>query len=270
MVLFPHCKINIGLHILEMRPDGYHGLQTIFYPMKLYDVAEIIESEDFSLSMTGLKIPGLPDQNLCIRAYQILKKKFPELPPVSMHLHKHIPTGSGLGGGSSDGAFMLKMLNEKFALRLSIGELSKLAIELGSDCPYFLHEGACYAEGRGELLEPISLDLSSYCIALVHSGVQVSTRWAFSLIKVSNSASPIKEIIKLPIYSWKSALTNDFEAPVFSEFPALQKIKDSLYKQGAYYSSLTGSGSTIYGIFDKDPNLKIELEQEFRVDLLNG
>jgi len=270
MVFFPHCKINIGLNILDKRPDGYHALQTIFYPIKLYDVVEVIESKIFEFSTTGIKIPGPPDQNLCVKAYQLLRKVFQDLPPIRMYLHKNIPTGSGLGGGSADGTFIIRLLNEKFALRLSEGHLASLAIQLGSDCPFFIHHSACYAEGRGELLEEINLDLSNYKIVLVHSGIQVNTRWAFSMIKRPNRKLPVKEMIMQSPKSWRSVVKNDFEEPVFSEFPSLQKIKQKLYEQGAHYSSLTGSGSTIYGIFDKDAQPKIEFGPEFRVDRLNG
>ena len=270
MVLFPHCKINIGLNILEKRSDGYHAIQTIFYPVRLYDVLEVIESKSFGFFPSGMKIPGDRDQNLCVKAYQLVKEHFRDLPPVNLYLYKNIPTGSGLGGGSADGAFSLKVLNEKFALRIPADQLSRLAIQLGSDCPFFMHYGACYAEGRGELLEEIHLDLSNYCIVLVHSGIQVNTRWAFSLIKQSNKKLAIKEMIKESPRVWKSYLSNDFEEPVFSAYPSLRKIKQKLYEQGAHYSSLTGSGSTIYGIFDKDARPNIELGHEYRVDMLNG
>jgi 4-diphosphocytidyl-2-C-methyl-D-erythritol kinase len=275
MVIFPHCKINLGLRILRKRPDGYHGLETVFYPVPLKEVLEIARPPHPSLhrnniptfSATGLPIPGDTSSNLCIRAFDLLKKDFPDLPGIHIYLHKNIPMGAGLGGGSADGACMLKLMNEKFNLRLDKNRLAAYALQLGSDCPFFLVDRPCLATGRGELLEPIDLDLSAYALALIHPGITISTTLAFSDFRpnpatsadsASTSASSfapgsgsLRGIIAQPVESWRHALVNEFEAPACKKYPALQKIKDRLYDAGAIYASMTGSGSAFYGLFPK-------------------
>lgn len=251
MVLFPHCKINLGLTILRRREDGYHDLETVFYPLPVKDVLEIIPSERLSLSSSGLPIPGELEANLCIKAFHLLQKDFPHLPPVGIYLHKNIPMGAGLGGGSADGAFMLRLLNKCFHLNLSQKDLLVYAARLGSDCPFFILEGPCLGEGRGELLQPLELDLSGYSFVLVNPGVHIGTAWAFSQITPGSSGKPVKAIIRQPLESWRGELVNDFEEPVFRQHPLLRSIKEQLYDQGALYASLTGSGSSIFGIFKK-------------------
>ena len=183
MVSFPNCKINLGLNIVNKRNDGYHDFETVFFPIHLKDALEIIEKEKFEFSTSGLPIEGEPEKNLCIKAYQLLKKDFPQLPAVQMHLHKAIPMGAGLGGGSADGAFTLKLLNKKFDLSLSEKQLINYSLQLGSDCPFFILNKPCFATGRGEILEQIDLDLSEYKILIVHPAIHISTAWAFSTIK---------------------------------------------------------------------------------------
>jgi 4-diphosphocytidyl-2-C-methyl-D-erythritol kinase len=252
MVSFPDCKINLGLHITGKRTDGYHDLETIFYPVKLKDVLEIIPSEKFAFDVSGLKIDGTTDDNLCVKAFHLLKKDFPSLPDIKIWLHKHIPMGAGLGGGSADGAFALKLLNEKFHLNLSTHQLIGYASQLGSDCPFFIIDKPCFATSRGEILETIDLDLSSYVFVIVCPTVHISTAWAFSQISPQRSLNNIKEIILQPIERWKYALVNDFEKPVLAKYPEMKKIKEDLYKLGALYASMTGSGSAFYGIFKKN------------------
>ena len=268
MILFPNSKINLGLHVIRRRADGYHDIQTVFYPLPLRDIIEIIPSDDFQFHQSGLPVPGEDSNNLCIKAYQLLKKKFPDLSAVKMYLHKRIPIGSGLGGGSADGAFMLRLLNERFHLNLSTDQLSDYALQLGSDCPFFIVDKPCLANGRGELLQLFRLDLSNYSFVLVHTGIHIDTAKAFSTITPALPKKSIAEILQHPVTTWSSELVNDFEKPVFEEHPFLQDIKTKLYESGALYASMTGSGSSFYGIFEKDAIPSFSFEQIFRVDIL--
>lgn len=264
MITFPNCKINLGLHILRKREDGFHDLETIFYPLPIKDALEILRnskgSPDITFTTTGLLIEGDAEQNLCYRAYELLKNDFPTLPAVNVHLHKNIPMGAGLGGGSSDGAAMLQQLNSQFGLGLTDAQLAVYALQLGSDCAFFLKNKPCFAKGRGELLEPLALDLSQYTFILVNPGIHINTAWAFANIiprdlRADLPKRSIKEVIQEPISSWKTDLINDFEAPVFDLYPEIQTIKDQLYLKGALYATMTGSGSTVVGIFESQPRL---------------
>jgi 4-diphosphocytidyl-2-C-methyl-D-erythritol kinase len=269
MISFPNCKINLGLHIIGKRDDGYHDLETIFYPVRIKDAIEVIEKAPTQFSISGLEIGGEEQNNLCLKAYHLLKKDFPQLPPVHMHLHKLIPTGAGLGGGSADGAFTLKLINKKFDLALSEKQLIGYALQLGSDCPFFILDKPCFATGRGELLDQIAVDLSTYKILIVHPGIHISTAWAFSKLSGSrprrgpgNSKSS-RETIQQPISTWREELINDFEEPVFSQYPEIKKIKDELYDAGAAYSSMSGSGSSVYGIFRKEDRIIVSFPKNF-------
>ena len=259
MLFFPNCKINLGLHILNKREDGFHNLETVFYPVGLKDALEIIPSHNANTAIefisSGLVVDGNSDDNICIKAYHLLKKDFPELPAVKMHLHKTIPMGAGLGGGSADGAFTLQLLNKKCDLNLSTPALLNYALQLGSDCPFFIINKPCYATGRGEILEEISIDLSKYKIVLVNPGIHVNTGWAFSQLTPALPKKSIKEIIMQPITSWQQALQNDFEISVFEKYPAIKKIKETLYQHGAIYAAMSGSGSSVYGLFEKEITL---------------
>lgn len=267
MVIFPNCKINIGLHILEKRADGYHNLETIFYPIAINDIVEIIESPesgvDINFSSSGLPVEGPQDNNLCIKAYRLLRAQFPHLPPIKMHLHKAIPMGAGLGGGSADAAFTLQLLNSKFSLQLTQGQLMGYALTLGSDCPFFLLNKACHATGRGEILNPISLDLSGHSIIIINPGIHISTALAFSSIKKEKRKSSLSELIANPISSWKDCISNDFEKTVFESFPEIARIKTELYLKGAIYASMSGSGSSIYGIFEKGNTPTFNFPQQY-------
>jgi 4-diphosphocytidyl-2-C-methyl-D-erythritol kinase len=269
MVSFPNCKINLGLHIISKRTDGYHDLETIFYPVQINDAIEVIEKEDLRFSISGLRIEGEQQNNTCLKAYYLLKKDFPQLPPVQMHLHKSIPLGAGLGGGSADGAFTLQLLNKQFDLFLSEKQLAGYALQLGSDCSFFILNKPCFATGRGELLEQINMDLSDYKILIVHPGIHISTAWAFTQLsgfrqrREPGSYKSIKEIINRPISIWRGELINDFEIPVFSQYPEIKKIKDELYNAGAIYSSMSGSGSAVYGIFEKNVNINLSLSEKY-------
>ncbi len=267
MIVFPNCKINLGLHILQKRNDGYHNLETVFYPLPLKDIVEIVPSKNsMNFSCSGLLVNGEHENNLCLKAYQLLKKDFPQLPSVQIHLHKTIPIGAGLGGGSSDGAFTLTLLNQKFNLELSTEKLINYALQLGSDCPFFIINEPCVATGRGELLEEIKLDLSQFRFLIISPGIHIDTAWAFSKLNLpgrDNSKSNLKEIIHQPVETWKKDLVNDFEAIAFHQFPEIKKIKEKLYQAGAVYSSMSGSGSSVYGIFEKDNKINLPLPEKY-------
>ena len=256
MIVFPNCKINLGLHILYKREDGFHNLETVFYPLPFRDALELISATnnttEIEFTGTGLAVDGNVSDNLCVKAYYLLKKDFPQLPLVKIHLRKAIPMGAGLGGGSADAAFMLTLLNEKFNLNLSTPQLLNYALELGSDCPFFIINKPCFATGRGEVLEEIKVDLSEYKIVLINPGIHVNTGWAFSNITPALSNKSIKEIVQQPIDTWKEDLQNDFERPVFAAHTQIKTIKENLYNEGAVYAAMSGSGSTVFGIFDKD------------------
>lgn len=276
MVIFPNCKINLGLRILRKREDGYHDLETIFYPIGIKDVLEVITSTkaeqtkgNINFHQSGLAIDGDASTNLCVRAFELLRKEFPSLPSIEMQLHKNIPLGAGLGGGSADGAFALKLLNEKFQLGLSNEQLIDRALQLGSDCPFFIVNSPAYATGRGEFIEPISLNLSAYYFLVVSPGIHISTAKAFSLVKPAPPDSLLKEIVQKPIAAWRNELINDFELAVFELYPEIKQIKDQLYKLGALYASLTGSGSSVFGIFDKKINTGNLFEKKYRLDWAN-
>jgi len=251
VIVFPNGKINLGLNIVEKRADGYHNLETLFFPIAFRDILEITPSTAFEFKTYGMPISGDTENNLCVKAYRLLSQKFPELPPIQTGLYKNIPMGAGLGGGSADGAFMLRLLSNLFHLKISEDQLIQLAVQLGSDCPFFLLNTPCLASGRGELLEPMTLRLENFLIVLVNPGISVSTAWAFSKIRPSVPTKSIREIISQPIDSWRNSLMNDFESPVFAEYPSLKMIKEKMYALGAVYASMSGSGSSIFGIFDK-------------------
>lgn len=270
MIVFPNAKINLGLRITSKRSDGYHNLDTVFFPINLKDALEIIthpnpSANEVTFSSSGLAIPGSATSNLCIKAYQLLKTKFPELPAIQMHLHKNIPMGAGLGGGSADGAFTLQLLNEKYKLNLSHEELIQMALSLGSDCPFFIKNTPVHATGRGEIMRPIQVDLSNYKIALVLPGIHVSTALAFKDCPISSSIQTCDTIVQQAIETWKDQLINDFEETVFPNYPQLATIKAKLYDAGAIYASMTGTGSTVYGIFNVKPDLDQVFPNDYQV-----
>lgn len=264
MVLFPNCKINLGLNVVSKRTDGYHNLETVFYPLPVKDALEVIRSTEFNFQSTGLSVAGTTENNLCVKAYHLLKNDLPHIPPVSIHLHKAIPMGAGLGGGSADGAFMLMMLNKKFQLNLSQEQLIEYALQLGSDCPFFIVNKPCFATGRGETLSPIQLDLSPYKVVLVNPQIHVSTKEAFSTLSPAIPAKSIEVIIQQPIPTWKEELKNDFEEPVFALHPAIKDIKKYLYDIGAVYAAMSGSGSSVYGIFERGAKVDLSFPDHYK------
>lgn len=269
MIVFPNSKINLGLRIINKREDGYHNLETVFYPIPLKDALEIIEADNensVQFTSSGLAVNGNETDNLCVKAYHLLKKDFSNLPSVKIHLHKNIPMGAGLGGGSGDAAFTLQLLNNQFKLNLSVPQLIEYALQLGSDCPFFIINKPCIGTGRGEILAEISLDLSMYNLIIVNPNIHINTGEAFNSLHLQKQNIPIsslKEIIRQPIESWRHSLKNDFELPVFDKHPAIKKIKDTLYQKGAAYAAMSGSGSTVYGLFLKNEQPSINFSTSF-------
>lgn len=252
MILFPPAKINLGLRILYKRPDGYHELETAMIPIPFCDILEIIPSDTFIFKQTGLPIPGDIDNNLCVKAYQLMKDHF-NIPPVMIHLRKIIPMGGGLGGGSSDAAFILTGINTLFNLGLSHSNLEELAGKLGSDCPFFIKNIPQLARGRGEILSNLNIDLKGYFIKIINIGIHVGTKEAYDGVHFSPNPKSIAEIINQPISKWKDELINDFEQTVFALYPQLDEVKQNLYSEGAIYAAMSGSGSTLFGIFKDQP-----------------
>lgn len=252
MITYPNAKINLGLNIVEKRPDGYHNLETVFYPINLQDALEVstLESgKDYSLTTSGTPIEGDSENNLVVKAYKLLKLDFPKIPAIDIHMYKHIPTGAGLGGGSADAAFMIKLLNEKYNLGISVSKMEEYAAKLGADCAFFIQNKPVFATGIGNLFVPIQLSLKGYYLVLVKPDIFVSTKDAFANISPKKPINSLKEIIRMPIETWRAMMKNDFEESVFLKFPEIAAIKDKLYDMGAIYASMSGSGSAVFGIF---------------------
>lgn len=263
MLVFPNTKINIGLNITEKRTDGFHNLETVFYPISLSDVLEFTENENETVfTNTGIQIDVPSDKNLVLQAYYLLKSEF-YLPELNIHLHKITPLGAGLGGGSSDASYMLKTLNDHFKLDLSEEKLIDYSQKLGSDCPFFIKNKPLFAEGTGNIFTEIDLDLSSFYILLVKPDIHISTKDAFSNIKPHKPKDPLTELIKQPIKEWKNIIVNDFEKNVFTLYPGLKEIKSILYNIGAVYAQMSGSGATVFGIFENKPKLPSEFQNYF-------
>ena len=261
MIVFPNAKINLGLHVIEKRPDGFHNIETCFYPVPWREVLEIVPAKSTVLTCTGLPVPGKSEENLCMRAYKALQRDF-DLPPVHMHLHKLIPMGAGLGGGSADAAFALKLLSELFNLMLDDDLLAMYADSLGSDCSFFLFNSAAVGTQRGNALKPIDLDLTGYFLVLVYPGFEVSTRAAYSGIMPGKPGCALADLLQREkLHSWRHHLINDFESTVFPKYPELAVIKEQLYERGAFYASMSGSGSSMFALYEDE--VKIEWPDHF-------
>lgn len=249
MINFPTCKINLGLHILKRREDGYHDIETAMLELPFNDVLELVESKESSFSTSGLEIPG--SGNLILDALHEFKKH-KSIPTLAFHLHKLIPMGGGLGGGSSDAAFALKLIRDNYAPEIGNDQLIKMASKIGSDCAFFIDGGLQFATGRGEILTPLSFDLKIKYVVLVNLGIHVSTKEAYEGITPNSNRVSLKAVLEKPIDSWKDELVNDFEKAVFAKYPELERVKDELYAHGAVYAAMTGSGSTLFGIFESE------------------
>ncbi|MBS4013162.1 MAG: 4-(cytidine 5'-diphospho)-2-C-methyl-D-erythritol kinase [Bacteroidetes bacterium] len=258
MIVFPNAKINLGLNIIEKRTDSFHNIETVFLPIKLCDALEIVAVEqNTSFESSGVNIPPDNSDNLCLNAYKLLKNQY-NLPNVKIHLHKAIPVGAGLGGGSSDAAFTIRLLNDLFALNLGVNKMKEYAANLGSDCSFFIENKASVATGRGEILEDVDLELNGKFIVVVKPEIHISTAMAYSLINPVMPEKSIKSIIKQPIDTWKEELKNDFESPLMSKYSIIQDIKSELYKDGAVYASMSGSGSSVFGIYNEKPTVRLK------------
>lgn len=258
MILFPQAKINLGLNVVERRPDGYHNLETVFYPVPLQDALEVqVMADEFpsdvdcDLKVTGISVEGDERRNLVVRAYELLKQEFPQLPRVHAHLYKAIPTQAGMGGGSSDCAAMLTLLNREFRLGLTEEQLISRAARLGADCPFFIVNRPAYAEGIGERLQPVGLDLGGWFLAVVRPDIPVPTKEAFALITPRRPAVNCRDLVARPVEQWRGVLLNDFEKSVFAQHPEIGRVKEQLYELGAVYSAMSGSGSAVFGLFRK-------------------
>ena len=258
MILFPPAKINLGLNVLHKRNDGFHEIQSCMYAIPVTDVIEILPSEEFVFTSSGLTIGGDPDSNLCVKAYNLINDKY-DISPVHIHLLKSIPMGAGLGGGSADATFVLRGLNEMYNLNLSSEELRELAAELGSDCPFFVDEVPQMATGRGEVLEPIEVDLSGYYLKIVNPQIHVGTAEAYAGVTFSEEAN-LSSLLSKPIKEWQGSVKNDFELSIFKNHPEIANLKDELIGEGAIYAAMSGSGSTVFGIFDSEPSLESKYE----------
>jgi 4-diphosphocytidyl-2-C-methyl-D-erythritol kinase len=253
MVSFPNAKINLGLHITEKRPDGYHNLESCFYPVPWKDALEILPAKQFRFTSSGIEIPGKNNDNLCIKIYEVLAGEF-KLPPVKIHLHKNIPVGAGLGGGSADAAFTIKILNDLFNLNLSDNAMEEYVRPLGSDCAFFIRNKPVFAYNKGDQFKEQSVDLSGKSILIVYPGIHISSKEAYAGIKPVKPDMPLQEILR-DSSCWKAHLKNNFEMELFILYPELEKIKEQLYQLGALYASMSGSGSAIYGIFEKNTTI---------------
>lgn len=255
MICFPNAKINLGLNVVSKRPDGYHNIETIFYPIPLKDALEVVAADTFSFTQTGILIDAPVEKNLVVKAMNTLKKEY-KIPALEIHLLKVIPFGAGLGGGSADAAFMLKLLNDFCAFGLHTEELEQLAAPIGADCPFFIRNTPVFASGTGNIFEPIRFSLKGYYLCLVKPDVAVSTPEAYSLVTPAAPGISLKEIISGPVSDWKYNMINDFEKSVFTQHPVIGNIKKSLYEAGAVYASMSGSGSSVFGLFEKPTALK--------------
>lgn len=277
MIVFPCAKINLGLNIVSKREDGYHNLETVFYPIPLYDALEIkYMDEKFpsqvacDLKVTGNAVECDEQNNLVVKAYNLLAEDY-KLPRVHAHLYKHIPSQAGLGGGSSDAAFMIRLLDERFRLNIGNPEMEKYAARLGADCAFFIEAEPAYAEGIGDELMPVDGpkgNLNGYYLAIVKPDIAVSTKEAYAAITPTATSKSCRKIVRQPIETWKEELVNDFEAPIFKLHPELAEIKEKLYQQGAKYAAMSGSGSALFGIFETEPNGLKEMFQDCFCEVL--
>lgn len=269
MIDFPNCKINLGLNITQKRHDGFHNIETVFYPVNWSDSIEIIEggSQSFELFISGLKVEGNTSENIIYKAFKLISEDH-KLPNLKVYLHKVLPMGAGLGGGSSDAAFFMKLANKQIKLNLSTEKLTEIARKLGSDCAFFIENTPVFAKGKGDEFEVVNVDLSQYYILLVYPGVHSNTKEAYEGCIPTQPSRSVKDIVsKEPIEKWKDLLMNDFEKSIFKKYPEIEKLKNDLYKNGAIYASLSGSGSAVFGIFKTIP--EISFPENYLVHLQN-
>lgn len=267
MINFPNCKVNLGLHITEKRVDGFHNIETVFYPVNWRDALEIVAAgtEPISIISSGLPVYGKTEDNIIFKAWKALTLKH-NLPPIKVYLHKVLPMGAGLGGGSSDAAFFLKMANQQFNLGLGSQQLMEIAKTLGADCSFFIENTPVFAVGKGDEFSPVRVDLSTFHLVVVYPGINSNTKEAYEGVKPAKPAKSVKDIVESePIHNWKNTLFNDFETSIFKKYPEISKLKQNLYDQGAIYASLSGSGSAVFGIFKDKPELDLPKNYSWHV-----
>ncbi|MGV3540922.1 MAG: 4-(cytidine 5'-diphospho)-2-C-methyl-D-erythritol kinase [Rufibacter sp.] len=265
MIQFPNAKINLGLQLVEKRPDGFHNLVSCFYPVGWQDALEILPSQgDSTFTLSGLPVPGDPKANLCWKAYELLQKDF-GLPPVQMHLHKVIPMGAGLGGGSADAAFTLKILNQLFELNLTTEQLQNYARQLGSDCAFFVQNKPVLAVEKGDVFTPLELDLTGWHLVLVYPNLAISTAEAYAAVSPCFPENSLESLLAQEVSTWKDLVVNDFERSLFPKYPVLPQIKAQLYELGAAYASMSGSGSTMYGLFKTPPQEPLPFPKDYSI-----
>ncbi len=252
MIGFPNAKINLGLHVTGKRSDGYHEIESCMVPVPLYDVLEMIVAPKHAFSSSGIPIPGNSEDNLIQKAYHLIRKDYPDIPALKIHLHKNIPIGAGLGGGSADASFALTLMNKLLELGINSKRLEEYAGNLGSDCPFFVENLPKLAGGRGEILSPIQIDLNGIWIYLVYPQIHISTKEAYADLTPKKPEHSLAEILPYP-EKWKEALVNDFEPSLFGKYPELRRIKEGLYQNGAFYAAMSGSGSSVFGLFQHQP-----------------
>lgn len=260
MLAFANAKINLGLNVTDKRTDGYHNLETVFYPVKIYDVLEISEAAQTSFECKGIDVPGDATDNICLKAYHLLSKDF-DLPPLKITLLKNIPVGAGLGGGSADAAFLIKLINDRFTLGLTISAMEDYARVLGADCAFFISNTPVYAYGKGDQFAAVNVDLSAYFKVLVKPPVHVSTADAYGGLTPRFPEKPLKDLISLPVEEWRGKIKNDFEERIFVKYPEISQIKEQLYLAGATFALMSGSGSSVFALFEKETRLPL-LEKE--------
>jgi 4-diphosphocytidyl-2-C-methyl-D-erythritol kinase len=267
MLVFPNCKINLGLQVISKRDDGFHNIESCFYPVNWCDALEVINyngSEGaFKFSQTGIKIEGNIKNNLVYKAWEILSNK-KQLPPLLVHLHKNVPMGAGLGGGSSDGASLINVINEKFNLDFSVEEKRVTASQLGSDCAFFIENKPVLASGKGDQFSNLKVDLSKYFLLVVHPPIHSNTKEAYEGLILRKPTHSLREVVEqAPVNEWKNLLVNDFEDSVFKKHPAIKSLKETFYSAGAVYASMSGSGSSVYGLFEKEPEMNFPNDYTF-------
>lgn len=254
MILFPPAKINLGLKVLKMRSDGYHEIETCMLAIPMTDVLEITPSDEFIFKQTGNKVDGNQESNLCVKAFRLFQERY-DLPNTYIHLRKQLPMGAGLGGGSADASYVLRGLNSLFDVGLSDDQLREMAAELGSDCPFFISDEVQLGRGRGTELSEINLDLNGYYLKIINPEIHISTQEAYSGITFSDASNGIEEVLQQPFSEWKDSLKNDFEPSIFKRYPLIEELKHQLYTEGAVYAAMSGSGSTLFGLFEKEPEI---------------
>jgi 4-diphosphocytidyl-2-C-methyl-D-erythritol kinase len=257
MICFPNAKINLGLNVVEKRADGFHNIETVFFPVQWQDVLEILPSNDYELEIKGLEIEGDIESNLITKVYRVIESKY-DIKPVKVILLKNIPMGGGLGGGSADAAFMIRALNDYFQLNISEDDLEEMLRPLGSDCAFFVRNKPVYAYGKGDQFESVDVDLSNYKIAVVNPKIHVGTAEAYGGLSPKFPEMNIREVLKMPIEKWKDHLYNDFESTIFKAHQEIKDLKDKLYELGAVYACMSGSGASVFGIFEKDKELDLK------------